>query len=146
MSTTAILDPDRITFLDDETFVSAGSMILACTYPSESMPEHRYSLVVRGDGTRIAAGNHDDTCPGFRRYGGCLHTHGTAELVREYWRRHFRALPVADLLREDNFLAHCRADSLDSAQRLQWDAVGDVVAERCLRRLGLVARGGTDAA
>lgn len=135
----AALDPLLLTFEDDHTFVSNGHLVVSLTYPSDSAPGHRYSLAVRGDGTLIAAGNHDDTCPGFRRYGACLHTRGTEEMVREYWRRHFRALPAADLVREDSWLAHQPAGSLDAAQGLQLDGLGDVLAERATTQSGRAA-------
>lgn len=134
MRKSATLDPARLTFLADENGIRAGRLCLTALYPSRTRKGLRHRITVRHDGSFV-----DCSCDGYRgKHAHCFHQEAAPEIAREFRRRELRALVDVDLLREDNFLAHCPAGSLDEAQRLLWDAVGDVVAERYAARQGRV--------
>jgi hypothetical protein len=118
------LDPALLRFDHQATYLRAGHLYLVATYPSWSRKGTLHRVIVRDDGQAV-----DCTCTGWNLVGKCYHLTNAAEIAREYRRRDLRALAKADLLREDSWYAHVPADSLDEAQRLVLDALGNVVAE-----------------
>lgn len=134
-------EPSRLTFDHQATYFRAGHLYVSAHYPSWSRHGTLHHVTVRDDGAAVAC-----TCTGAQVVGRCYHLTAAPEIATEFRRREYRGLTNADLLREDSFLAHCPAGSLDAAQRLCLDAVGDVVAERYIARYGRVPEAAVGAA
>jgi hypothetical protein len=128
------LDPALLTFLEDENTTNEGHLIITATYPSRTRRGLRHRVTVRDDGSFV-----DCDCEGYRgKHAHCFHQAAAPEIATEYRRRELRKLSSTDLFREDSWYAHTPPDSLDAAERIVLDAIGDVVGERYIAARGRV--------